>query len=85
LIEAPSMNCVWVTTEAIVVNSLTTTLAGGLAPSAARNAMPSLAPPYGLATGAPPVAIRYKFEPSDALSALTTKRPSASLVTCASL
>ena len=40
-----SMNWAWVTTEAMVVNSLMTTRAGGLLPTTANRAMAGLLPP----------------------------------------
>ena len=45
LIVMPSMNCACVQTDAIVVNSLMTTRAGGLLPTTANSAIAGLLPP----------------------------------------
>jgi hypothetical protein len=79
LIAVPSMNCVVVTTEAIVVNSLTTTFTDGSLPSTESRAMAGLLPPALLTAGVPLDAIRYRIEPPGTWSTETTNRPSPSV------
>jgi hypothetical protein len=58
LITVPSMNWLWVHTEATVVISLITTLAGGSLPITVNRAMAGLSPPDLAAAGLPPFATR---------------------------
>src|SRR5271156_2291299 len=53
-----SRNCAFVHTDATVVISLTTTLAGGLLPRTAIKAIAGLSPAALLAAGTPPIATR---------------------------
>src|SRR5262249_10722813 len=76
LIDVPSRNCACVHTEAMVVISLTVTLAGGVATTTAKSAIAGLSPLALLAAGWPPLATRYKTA-SPPPPASSAKRPSA--------
>src|SRR5271157_3880399 len=85
LITVPSMNCACVHTEAMVVNSLITTLDGGSLPSTAISVMRSLSPAVLSAGALPPCAIRYRLASCAGASAeLIAKLPSASVTAQAS-
>ena len=53
----PFRNCAEVQAEAMVLNSLTTTLFGGVPPSTASNAMASFGPLSAATFGVPPLAM----------------------------
>jgi hypothetical protein len=55
---SPSRNCAWVHTEATVVISSIVTVAGGLPPSAVRNASDALSPAPLFTAATPPLAMR---------------------------
>src|SRR5215467_846889 len=74
----PTRNCAFVQTDATVVISLMTTLAGGLLPMTANNAIAGLLPPLR-ALGSPPVARRYRLLSAGTLLLRSSKRPSLSV------
>ena len=84
MIADPSMNWLWVQTDAMVVSSLIVTLDGGLLPSTVSSAIAAFSPLSLLAFGSPPTARMYRLVSLWAPVLLTRKRPSPSVLVCAS-
>ena len=81
----PLRNCALVHTDATVVISLMTALAGGVLPSTDNHAIAGLSPPLLLTAAAPPWAVRYRITSGPMFSwLLSWKLPSVPVLVWAS-